>query len=183
MKRKARVVIEDEFFKALQDLFVHYAGSETTQHPIEEPDVVHSRYLYHDSETCVREMVSSSIGFGGHDFRCSIGLLARRETVAAMCGGELYCATDWIGELANQLIGRLKNNVAAYNSDTSMGMPVSIQGTDLRFTQQSPDQMMIEVDTPNGNILVLLQISVDEEVEWEFDEESLPAEEGSMSLF
>jgi hypothetical protein len=37
---------------------------------------------------------------------------------------------DWAGEIANQLLGRMKNTFFAYGVDWSMGMPTIIVGTD-----------------------------------------------------
>lgn len=40
---------------------------------------------------------------------------------------------DWIGELANQLLGRLKNKLLSYNVELALSTPVVVQGTQIRF--------------------------------------------------
>ena len=40
---------------------------------------------------------------------------------------------DWAGELANQLLGRIKNRLLSYGAVVSMGTPMVISGGGLRF--------------------------------------------------
>ncbi|MDD9942496.1 MAG: chemotaxis protein CheX [Myxococcales bacterium] len=42
-------------------------------------------------------------------------------------------STDWIGELANQLLGRLKNKLLANGVELALSTPVVVQGTHLRL--------------------------------------------------
>jgi CheY-specific phosphatase CheX len=48
---------------------------------------------------------------------------------------------DWLGELANQLAGRIKNKVLRYGRKLDLGIPISIQGTHLK------------VDLPKSSII------------------------------
>ena len=39
---------------------------------------------------------------------------------------------DWIGELSNQLLGRLKNKLIPYGCELTLGVPAVIQGSQLK---------------------------------------------------
>jgi CheY-specific phosphatase CheX len=76
------------------------------------------------------------IGFGGLSFRGSLivsansGLLERSCPVA--CAGNEPQLEDWLGEIANQLLGRLKAKLLAHGIVIELGTPATVAGLELR---------------------------------------------------
>lgn len=130
-----------------------------------------------------QEMISSSIGLGSDDLRCSVGLLAHVSTVQAICRIDVDNPTDWMGELANQLLGRMKNRLAEYGIDARMGMPVSVQGLQMGFTAPSANQTTVSADTSAGRIIAVLHLEVGPNAMWKHNPQKLHVDEGSFCLF
>jgi CheY-specific phosphatase CheX len=81
------------------------------------------------------------IGFGGRSFRGSLvvsaspGLLVRSCPVA--CAGNELQQQDWLGELANQLLGRLKAQLLGHGIAIELGTPTTVAGLELRVRPRS----------------------------------------------
>ncbi len=60
----------------------------------------------------------------------SLGLI---DSIAAATPGTVS-STDWLAELANQLLGRIKRLVAAQSATIYLGTPVAVSGKDLEFS-------------------------------------------------
>lgn len=61
----------------------------------------------------------------------SFGIL-QKTYPAKLEGLEEQKLQDWIGELSNQLIGRLKNKMLPYGCELTLGVPAVIQGSNLK---------------------------------------------------
>ncbi|MCD0461077.1 hypothetical protein [Roseiconus lacunae] len=183
LKRFATEIIGDEFHSSLVELFRFYSSSNviTTAEGCDASADLFCR------DCCdlnsAREMVTSSIGICGSDFRCSIGLLAHVETVSSLCQGMPENPTDWIGELTNQLAGRFKNNLSEYQVHCQMGLPVSVRGLQLGFMTGFQGQTIQMVDLKEGPVVVLLHVNIEPDVQWEYHPELESADEGSLHLF
>lgn len=135
--------------------------------------------------------VAGVIGFVGAGVRGSVVLATvsavgvATRPVAATTVSE---ANDWVGELANQLLGRLKNHYfLAHGVDIQMSAPVTVSGRDLScvFGNRGGD-----ADTPlhftstPGPITIWSELRVDEGfVLGPKVEQAVCAEEGGMELF
>ncbi|HEX6274670.1 MAG TPA: chemotaxis protein CheX [Polyangiaceae bacterium] len=101
--------------------------------------------------------IGASIGFTSPKLRGALVLISTRELVARSLPVELEGGTseeqisDWMGELANQLLGRLKNKLLALGVALEMSTPTVIWGLELasketrsrlrrRFTFRHEDQ-------------------------------------------
>jgi len=82
--------------------------------------------------------LGSIIGFrgksvrGGFAFVAPVGLIADLLPVPPSRDRELQLR-DWSAEIANQLIGRLKNKLAAQALDFDVGSPVCFRGRSIRL--------------------------------------------------
>lgn len=76
-------------------------------------------------------LLSSVMGFVGEHLRGTCLLACERGPLEASCppGGR---SRDWIGELANQLIGRLKVKLLAYDIDVALTTPIVLQGIQIQ---------------------------------------------------
>ncbi|OYP29384.1 hypothetical protein [Rhodopirellula sp. MGV] len=183
MSRPAIEVIDEEFSNAISELFDFYCDSEI------QPKIMTRResaeLLHCEADACCtnKEMVTSSIGICGSGLRCSIGLLTHAQTISKLCQGSAQCPTDWAGELANQLAGRFKNRIAAYDVSCQMGLPVSVRGLQLGFTTGCDQQTIQAVRLDFGVVIVLLHVNVDPALSWEHHPDLVSADEGSLHFF
>ncbi len=88
------------------------------------------------------------VGFGGRSMRGNLVVSANRALLdrsfpapnaggaSAPCRQEAARSTeqlqDWLGELANQLLGRLKSRLLAHGIAIQLGTPTTVSGLDLR---------------------------------------------------
>ena len=80
--------------------------------------------------------LGAAIGFTSAHVRGVLAIAVDEQLASAMhplTGSDSASSTDWIGELANQLLGRLKNKLLAYGVELALSTPVVVQGTDLRL--------------------------------------------------
>jgi len=76
------------------------------------------------------------IGFTGDNYRGSLAISASTDTIHAS-NVITACPTpeqdrDWTGELANQLLGRVKNRLLTYGAMIQMGTPMVFGGRSIR---------------------------------------------------
>jgi hypothetical protein len=70
--------------------------------------------------------------FSGGGMSGELVLAAPRAILAAMGHGEALGARDWVRELANQLLGRVKNRLLRYEVRLGGGVPSALQRLELR---------------------------------------------------
>ncbi len=126
-------------------------------------------------------LLSSVMGFVGEQLRGTCLLACERAPLDASCppGGR---ARDWIGELANQLIGRLKVKLLSYEIDVALTTPIVLQGIRIQpLPRASLEPAMFAAS--NGVVLAWIEVEVK-------DGFSLPAprpadagETGELMLF
>lgn len=75
--------------------------------------------------------VAAIIGFTGDAVRGSVMLGMSQHALRASMQSERDRPRDWIAELTNQLVGRLKNRLAAFDVDVFISTPLVIQGERL----------------------------------------------------
>lgn len=81
--------------------------------------------------------ISASIGFAGPALRGALVLISTRRLVEVALPPEVRDRhsdeqlADWMGELANQLLGRVKNKLLNYGVSLAMGTPTVVLGNDL----------------------------------------------------
>lgn len=73
----------------------------------------------------------SIIGFTSSAFSGSLVLALPRAVAERTLPVPSASLADWSCELANQLLGRLKNQIAKYQVMINMGLPVVLSGTDI----------------------------------------------------
>jgi CheY-specific phosphatase CheX len=81
------------------------------------------------------------IGFAGEQLRGSLVLSANPGLLEGSCPARtvgradathLEILQDWVGELANQLLGRLKSRLLAHGVAIELGTPTTVSGLELR---------------------------------------------------
>jgi CheY-specific phosphatase CheX len=92
-----------------------------------------------ESFPSLQDGILAIIGFGGDQIRGSLLLSASRGILSTSCPIENTAGPaadetlqDWGGELANQLLGRLKSRLLAHQVTILLGTPTTVSGIDLR---------------------------------------------------
>jgi hypothetical protein len=129
------------------------------------------------------ECISSRVLFSGPGLRGSMLLsvpkaVLRRTTAVAMSPEREH---DWIQELCNQLMGRIKNRLVRYHVSIRAGVPTVLDPASLRHSEEDPESAYL-FRTLTGPILVLLQGDFGQ-VPMEFSSSVEVADEGDAILF
>jgi len=131
----------------------------------------------------ISETTAAIIGFGDESFRGSAVLLGDAEVVATLADIPPANPVDWLGELSNQLVGRLKNKLSRFGLLPHMGTPVTLSGKSLDLGAVSAQSTAWQIHWANGSLRAILALEVAETLELIADESAAAAEEGSLSLF
>lgn len=169
MSTTAHQTIEDEFIASVSDLIECYTNS--------APHVVPA------DSYAQRQSTAAIVGFGDAKFRGSAVLLAKPEVAGVLSETTPLNPTDWLGELCNQLVGRLKNKLAKYGLLPQMGTPITVAGQHLDLGAVSSQPFAWRVSWEDGHLFALLTLEVEDGLELVADDSAAIAEEGSLNLF
>jgi hypothetical protein len=111
--------------------------------------------------TSDERLLSGVIGFVGRGIRGTCLLAGNEAVLAATCpeGGRLR---DWVGELANQLAGRMKIKLSTRGVDAWLTTPIVLSGVRLEplprgkleptvfLVAQGPVMVWVEAETERG---------------------------------
>jgi Chemotaxis phosphatase CheX len=88
----------------------------------------------------------SIMGFGGRQVRGALGLVSTHEPLERTHAGAALSQHDWICELSNQLMGRVKNRLLSLGVEVLLATPAAISGKNLDLTRkrQSPQVFQAE---------------------------------------
>lgn len=78
------------------------------------------------------------IGFTGDDIRGSLMLACSREPLELAHRGEEVAMRDWLGELTNQLLGRVKNRLLTFGTVIHCSTPVVLSGERIAPIESQP---------------------------------------------
>jgi CheY-specific phosphatase CheX len=106
-------------------------------------------------------LYSGVMGFVGDRLRGTLLLAAPKETILSTAPEDAR-PRDWVGELANQLVGRLKSKLMAHGVTIALSTPVVLSGVRLHPLPRS-EVLPSVFETPSGRVLVWLEVEVDPE--------------------
>jgi len=127
------------------------------------------------------ELIFSGVmGFVGEKVRGTCLLAAPQATVLAAAPPNAV-PRDWVGELANQLVGRSKSKLMARGATIGLSTPVVLSGVRLSPLPRNGVEPVV-FRSASGRVLVWLEV----EVETGFalgEERALKASEGELLMF
>jgi CheY-specific phosphatase CheX len=91
---------------------------------------------------------------------------------------------DWVAELANQLLGRVKNRLVARGVDIEMTTPLSLRGQHLTVGDLDENMTVLDFRGEHGWVRVWIDLELSGHIEVRpADENGSVAAEGDMMLF
>lgn len=134
-------------------------------------------------------VLGAAIGYTGRLVRGALAIAVDEELalkldpLSIQLGSDHKLRQDWIGELANQLLGRIKNKLLAYSIDVALSTPVIVSGVQLRVGAQQPNGIRLAFEGQGHRADVWWNAEVDPELE--LSQEGAPdvQAEGEMLLF
>ncbi len=126
-------------------------------------------------------LLSGVIGFVGRGVRGTCLLAGTDGPLAASCpeGGRLR---DWVGELANQLLGRLKSKLLARGVEIAVTTPIVLSGVRLQPLPRGRLEPTV-FDSPWGPVLVWTEVEIDDEFALGSEHPGSTWGEGQIFLF
>src|SRR5690606_6646762 len=101
------------------------------------------------------------IGFTGRDLRGVLGIGMTDCTLNALAAKANAAPhrEDWLGEAANQLIGRFKNKLLRYGTTVSIALPMVLRGVRIQFmTPAAPGVSTHRFASSSGDVCVWLDV-------------------------
>lgn len=83
-------------------------------------------------------MFCSVMGFAGKQMRGALVLASSREPLQATNAGDDAVQRDWVCELSNQLMGRIKNRLLPLGAEVHLATPAGLSGKNLSL---APDTL------------------------------------------
>lgn len=125
------------------------------------------------------------IGFSCESYGGVLGFAAKNSMIESAYGESNSAMSDsWLGELANQLVGRLKNALLAYGTEIQIALPMVLHGLELQVRQGTGQIRQYQYGTDAGSACVWV------DADWEFSKEVELVEvdqhakaEGEMTMF
>ena len=102
------------------------------------------------------------MGFVGEHIRGTCLIAAPMVTVVASAP-ENARPRDWVGELANQLVGRLKSKLLSRGITIAVTTPIVLSGVRLQPLPRG-SALPTTFETPSGRVLVWLEVEVASEL-------------------
>lgn len=135
--------------------------------------------------------LACSIGFASPSLRGSLTMTADRAFVVESRPAELRNGepseievSDWMGELGNQLLGRLKNRLIAYGVVIDLGTPAVLYGVEIqRHMGRRPVACQHFVLGAAGKLVVHLDADVSEDFQIVEANGAEAMPEGEVALF
>lgn len=105
--------------------------------------------------------ITAIIGFAGEGIAGSLALSTSHSCLGGLAKlGKTEMSEDWLGELSNQLLGRMKRRLASHGASFGLSTPVVIAGERLRLSTGAQKEPIAQcaLSSDLGRVQVLLEI-------------------------
>lgn len=109
--------------------------------------------------------MAGMIGFFGSQLTGTLALAAGENVIRAQAAAVpgVVSATDWVAELSNQLLGRLKHLLLRHSATVSLGIPVAVTGRELEFKSKGDSHSTCHLFRSRcGTVLVWMDVEFSE---------------------
>ena len=126
-------------------------------------------------------LLSGVIGFIGPDLRGTCLLVSNRTPIELSSPQKDY-KRDWIGELTNQLVGRLKRKFLGFGLEVTLTTPVVLSGLHLRPIPRRELSPRV-FRTESGSIMVWVEVEAEPGFQFGPAVSDQSSEEGDVLMF
>jgi hypothetical protein len=106
-------------------------------------------------------LLSGSVGFVGRSLRGTCLLAAPEPPLAASCPEQGGALRDWVGELTNQFVGRLKTKLLSRGVEVFVTTPIVLSGVRIEPLPRSRAEPMIFTSSA-GPVLAWVEVETEE---------------------
>jgi chemotaxis protein CheX len=152
---------------------------------------LHDTELHPASESHEPHDYVTVIGFYGDGMRGALGLGIDRRIIVRML--EQYAdsaaipvsAEDFVGETANQLLGRVKNQLLMYGLDFGIALPMVLRGIEVHLAKSATEVWPYHFAAHDGSITVWFDARMEPGLVLERVEsaDDMVAREGEVTMF
>lgn len=161
--------IEELYLWSIQEVVCHYSGHHPTVVPDESP--------------AFGEGMAAIIGFGSDKVSGASVLMCEPDSVRNLFGSEILDHMDWLGELNNQSVGRLKNKLIRHSINVQLSTPVVTKGNKMDFASNGHHSSRWIIEWEGGMMSAFLSLNISEELEIAEPEAESVVEEGTLTFF
>jgi hypothetical protein len=152
---------------ACVELFDAY-GLELTPHP-------------RPFERSDRRLFSGSIGFVGRRLRGTCLLASESEPLLASCPERDGAPRDWIGELTNQFVGRLKTKLLSHGVEVFVTTPIVLSGVRIEPLPRNRTEPFV-FQSNVGGVMAWVEVETEEGFALGSEESGRSGGEGDVIL-
>lgn len=110
--------------------------------------------------------VIAVIGFSGSGFGGAVGFAAEKSILNAAYGeSDTLLSDGWVGEVANQLLGRMKNYLLSYGVVVEISIPMVLHGLELQVRVKTSQIKQYEYTSEYGHTCVWVDAN------WDYNQE------------
>lgn len=169
MSTDNHAIIAEQFQEAISELFECYTG-------------VAPRISGHNDEVIDSE-ITAIVTLCDKRIQASASITTSMDSAASVADFPIECCADWLGELANQLGGRLKNKLNGFGVQPVLSTPTTVHGKGLRLHTQADVHHSLRIKFMGGQMLIELAVDLNEDIQLEPQLVECTSEEGSLELF
>jgi CheY-specific phosphatase CheX len=162
-------IVNQEFRQALLELIETYSDVPPS---IEE-----------SIESGVRGDMTAIIGLADPQIAASLSITTTSLASTKLATQENVNARDWLGELSNQLAGRLKNKLIAYGRSPNLTTPTTVTGAWLLVEPYETQSHLLIARFGEHVLAAQLILDLSESLQLEHVSDAMSSAEGSMELF
>ncbi len=127
-------------------------------------------------------LLTAVIGFTGPGLRGTC-ILASTEHPLKQSNPIAGSLRDWIAELSNQLVGRIKNQLLRYGAEVYVTTPVVMRGEHLAPLPRFVLQPQAFTTSEGGRVFLWVEVEATADFQLSATPLAIPAEEGEALLF
>ena len=131
----------------------------------------------------VENQSASIISFGSDSIHGFSALFAVDSATQLLSRSPINDPLDWLGELNNQVVGRLRNSLARRGIVAQMGVPITTTVGLLDFGVVAFEPTSWRIDWSCGTMNGVLVIEAADDIDCDCTEQLTVAAEGSVTMF
>lgn len=162
-------IIQDTFCQSLRGVIDFYSTCTISVEPTSRPSG--------------SDGTASILDFSDQRFTGAAVLLASNKSLENLPGGRGFNPVDWLCELNNQVVGRLRNHLLRMGVPTKMGTPRTVSGKVLNESSFLANPYYVSIKWEQDEIIAIVDLQINEDFEFVENDEAEIAEEGSVELF